>query len=146
MKTYVLLIISAFVISLGSCTKDAGSDANVSQTSLSSMAVTQDGFVVVRTSHENNGIWNIKMNDIAASAYANGSKSFPANSMIVKEKRNSSGMITGYASMYRSTGDPNSSNGWVWNEYNKEGHIIYDASRKGNSCQSCHIQNNVAIH
>jgi hypothetical protein len=99
---------------------------------------TSSDLSLIRTKNSDEGKWNIKMNTIASQAYAKGATTFPMNSLIVKEKVDQSGKMTGYATMFRTTSDPNSSNGWVWTEYDASGHVIYDASNKGASCQSCH--------
>jgi hypothetical protein len=136
MKSYLLLIVSAFFFSLVSCTKDSEDSANISDATLSSMSASED-LVLVRTSSQDAGEWNIKMNSIAAKAYAEGIKNFPANSMIVKEKQ-VNGKVTGYAVMYRAPADKNMNDGWLWSEYDSEGHVIYTNAERGMTCQSCH--------
>lgn len=146
MKTYHLLIVAA-AMAFTSCTKDADPEANISQNSLSSMATSQEGFVMIRASNsDNGGQWHIKMNDIAAKAYEEGCTNFPPNSMIIKEKHDAQGNVTSYGVMYRSTADANSSDGWVWTEFAKNGDVIYNASEMGTNCKSCHSQARSIIH
>jgi hypothetical protein len=137
MKSYLLLIVSAFFISLVSCTKDAEDSANISDAALSSMASSED-LALIRTSVHDNSEWNIKMNSIAAKAYADGINNFPSNSMIVKEKH-VNGKVTGYAVMYKAPADKNMNDGWLWSEYDSEGHVIYTNAERGMTCQGCHV-------
>src|SRR5688500_13010041 len=112
MKTYLLLVLSAFVFTFTSCTKDCEDTANISDTSLESVTHSED-FVLARTTHQDDGgEWKIKMNSVAAKAYAEGIKNFPSSSMIVKEKY-VNGQMTGYAVMFRAPADKNSSDGWL---------------------------------
>jgi len=138
----------AACVSMVSCTKDCDDDANISQNSLSSMATSQEGFVMIRaTKGDNGGQWNIKMNDVAARAYAEGCRNFPMNSMIVKEKRDAEGNVAGYGVMYRTSGDAlASSDGWIYSELNEDGELIPLPDNKSTSCQSCHRQTKVSIH
>lgn len=139
MKNYLLLIIPAFIFSMESCTKNTEDGAGISDATLSSMATTQDGFVLMRTAkHDENSTWKIKMNNVAATSYAEGCKSFPSNSMIVKEKFDLSGNVIGYDVMYRSDADHNSNDGWLWAQLSADGRIIYSSSERGSNCQGCH--------
>ena len=139
MKKYIILLLAGFIGTMVSCTKDTNDDTTMSTASLSSMSTSSD-LSVVRVKNSDNGKWNIKMNAIASAAYAKSCSNFPLNSLIVKEKLDAAGNMTGYATMFRTSGDPNSANGWVWTEYASDGHVIYDASNKGVACQSCHAQ------
>ena len=111
MKSYLLLIVPALFLFLVSCTKDADESACVSDATLSSMVGSED-LVLARTAHNDGAEWQIKMNSVATKALAEGLKSYPANSMIVKEKRDASGKVLRYAVMYNAPADKNSVNGW----------------------------------
>ncbi len=139
MKNYLLLISAAVVVTMSSCSKDVNDDTNISSASLNSMSSSTD-MQVVKVKNTESGKWNIKMNDIAAKAYASGSHLYPVNSLLVKEIKDEKGTVTGTATMFRTSGDLNSSNGWIYTEYDHNGNVIYDANKKGASCQSCHSQ------
>ena len=137
MKT-TLLVFYLCIVGLISCTKDASEETNISNVALSSMATSSDDLVLIRTTRsKENTDWKIKMNAVASKAYSEG-KNFPVNSMIIKEKYNASGKISGYDIMYKAPADKNSSNGWLWSQVSADGHVIYNASKKGASCQNCH--------
>ena len=139
MKTKLLLLVIPFVSFMVSCTKDSVDSANISDNALSAMAVSGSGFDVVHlTRTTDNSEWKIKMNDVASKAYAESCKNFPVNSMIVKEKYDASGSLTGYDVMYKSPGDVNSKDGWLWSQLSYDGRVIYASNMKGASCQSCH--------
>lgn len=68
---------------------------------------------------------------------------FPDESMVIKEVYDTKGgPLQVYAVMYKVKGASNSGAGWVWNEYNADGSVIYSASRKGDQCISCHSSGN----
>jgi hypothetical protein len=138
MKSYLLLIVSALSISLASCTKDSDDSASVSDATLSSMSSTDDLVLIRSVKTDNNSEWKIKMNDVAARAYAEGVKNYPLNSMIVKEKYDASGKLTATDVMYHSPADKNEFEGWLWSESNSDGQIIYSTADRGMSCQGCH--------
>jgi len=137
-----LLLIALVSFAFVSCTKDVEDTAGISDVSLSSMATSPDGFSVSRTSH-GDANWTIKMNDVAANAYAHG-LAYPVNSMLVKEKHDESGSISGYDVMLR-TGSTHSGsfNGWVLSSLNANGEVIFTDGERAVNCQSCHSQENV---
>lgn len=64
---------------------------------------------------------------------------FAENSLIVKELYDKNDELTGYATMYKKTGNENAdANGWVWGVYTADGKITQAASKKGSGCISCH--------
>ena len=139
-----LLLIALVSFAFVSCTKDVEDTAGISDVSLSSMATSPDGFSVSRASHgDGNANWTIKMNDVAANAYAKG-LSYPVNSMLVKEKHDESGNVSGYDVMLR-TGSAHSGsfNGWMLSSLNAEGEVIFSNGERAANCQSCHSQENV---
>jgi hypothetical protein len=138
MKSNLLLLIPALFITLVSCTKDADESASISDASVNTMANSED-LVLSRTTHTDAGDWQIKMNSVAAKAAAEGIKNFPVNSMLVKEKHDANGNITGYAMMLKAPGDPNAVDGWLWSEYDAQQHLIYSNSERAVNCQSCHV-------
>jgi hypothetical protein len=145
MKSKLLLIVSV-CIAMVSCTKDTEDQTSLSSTALNTMS-TSDGLVLMRTtSIDENNQWRIKMNDVAAKALSENIKNFPNNSLIVKEKINSAGEVTGYATMLKTSGDHNASNGWIWTEFGKNGEVIYNEGERGANCQSCHAQTNVQLY
>jgi hypothetical protein len=139
MKTKLLLSVIALVSSMISCTKDDCDSANVSDNTISAMTTVSDGFDLIHSSRTNdNSEWKIKMNDVASKSFAEGSKNFPNNSMIVKEKYDASGMLTGYDVKFKAPADVNSVDGWLWSQLSSDGRVIYASNLKGASCQSCH--------
>ncbi|MFN8166183.1 MAG: cytochrome P460 family protein [Bacteroidia bacterium] len=117
-----------------SCTKETDSQATVSDQTLSRMASDNSGFTYMPASTMSTS--KIKMNSIAAAARSTGN--YPSNSMIVKEKYDAQGTLTGYDIMYRSSADHNSSGGWVWTSSDVHGNITYGSENRGASCQNCH--------
>jgi hypothetical protein len=139
MKKFFLLVASASLFTMVSCTKDAGDSAALSSNETVSMNVTSEDFQFIRTAYpDNKSKWNIKMNDIAAAAYAQGLNNYPDHSVIIKEKRDSEGAITGYDVLQKVPGDKNSVEGWLWLSFDHLGTVIYDEKQKGTTCQSCH--------
>jgi hypothetical protein len=143
MKSYKLLLVPALFISLISCTKEADESASVSDVSLSSMSGSED-LILARTIQSDEGNWNIKMNAIAAKASTRGS-SYPANAMIVKEKRDANGNVLSYAVMYKAPADKNSVDGWLYSEYDSEHHAIINPSARAINCQTCHLAINKGL-
>jgi hypothetical protein len=137
MKSYLPLLVSAFLLTLVSCTKDADQSAGISDATLSSMTTSED-LVLARTTHTDAGDWVIKMNQLAAKACADGIKNFPPNAMIVKEQRDANGKVMRRSVMYNAPADANSSDNWLWSEFDASGHVIFSNAEKGMSCQSCH--------
>ena len=75
------------------------------------------------------------------------SASFPEESMIVKEVYfNSGGPLRRYVVMYKKEASANSNGGWVWNEMEPDGDVIYSASSNGTACISCHRDQPNADH
>lgn len=137
MKSTLLLIVPAFLLMFTSCTKEADESASISDATLSTMASSED-LTLARTTYNDGSEWQIKMNSVAAKAYAEGIKNFPVNSMIVKEKRDANGKVIRTAVMYNAPGDRNSVDNWLWSEFDAERHVIYSASERALNCQSCH--------
>jgi hypothetical protein len=137
MKSSLLLIVPALFISLVSCTKDADQSAGISDVTLSSMTTGND-LVLARTVQNEQGTWDIKMNAVAASAHAKGFENLPVNSMIVKEQKDADGKVMRYSVMYNAPADGNSSDGWLYSEFDADHHVIYSAAQRGMTCQSCH--------
>lgn len=143
MKSYLLVLLIAASSVFVSCTKESCDETTISTETINNMAVTPDDLVFMRTIDKGNGKWKIRMNDIASNAYSKGT-GYPPNSMIVKEKYDVSGTITGYDVMYRAPIDANASGGWLWSQADNTGHVIYDYTKQGKNCQSCHVnQNNI---
>jgi hypothetical protein len=100
---------------------------------------TSDGLEMKKAVDVGNEHWNIKMNDIASNAIANGCKNFPNNSLLVKEKHDASGAITGFDIMLRTSGDFRSENGWLFRQLDNHGGLVGGGSKNLN-CNSCHAQ------
>ena len=67
--------------------------------------------------------------------------SFPDESLIVKEVYNTKGgALQNYAVMYKFKGALNNGSGWIWNELEPDGKVIYSAGKKGDQCTSCHSE------
>jgi hypothetical protein len=137
MKKYLLLFIVAG-LAITSCTKEAENSASISDVTLASLATSGD-FQFQRTVNRNeNARWKIQMNDVSSKVYAEGKSDYPANSMIVKEKYDASGVVSGYDIMYNAPGDPNSDGEWLYSSVDVHGGIIIGVNNKGTSCKNCH--------
>jgi len=139
MKTKLLLVVIAFIATMASCTKDLTCENKISENGISSVATSSDGNALTSSIiNEDRTLWNIKMNDVAANAKENGFTEYPAHSMIIKEKHDADGNITGYDVMYKDPSDENSVDGWLYIGLSADGNVIYNANARGASCQSCH--------
>jgi hypothetical protein len=66
---------------------------------------------------------------------------FPEGSLIVKELFEAGSMLDRYAVLYKNSNHSNAdAKGWVWGYINADGSVAVSASKKGNSCISCHSQ------
>lgn len=87
------------------------------------------------------GSFKLKFNTIALAAFVNGKlpqgESFPTGSLIVKEVYNGNA-LTLYAVMKKDAKSKFASSKWVWAEYKPNGDVVYDASKRGDACVSCH--------
>lgn len=137
MKSYLHVLIPALLLTFSSCTKEAEDSACISDAALSSIASSED-LTLTRTTYNDGSEWNIKMNSVAAKAYAEGIKNFPVNSMIVKEKLDANGKVLSFAVMYNAPADANAFENWLWSEYDAEGHVIYSTTERAMNCQGCH--------
>jgi Cytochrome P460 len=137
MKTQLLLFAIAFT-AMTSCTKDAAENTSISESSLSTLALSEET-ILQRSLFTGNETWNIKTNDVASNAYSKGKKNFPLHAMLVKEKHDASGAITGFDIMYKVPGDSNAEDGWLYEEVDSEGKVINGVSAKGVACKSCHV-------
>ena len=145
MKTKLLLLSIVFA-AFTSCTKDAAETTSISENSLSTLALSE-GTILQHSLVSGNESWNIKMNDVASQAYSKGRKNYPLHSMLVKEKHNASGAITGFDIMYKVPGDNNAEDGWLYEELNPDGQVINGVSAKGTACKSCHVSNSrISLH
>ena len=125
-------------MALPSCTKEEASDSSISDAALSTMA-TSDGVLLKQSlTTGNHEQWNIKMNKVAALAYSEGRKEMPLNSMLIKEKHDATGAITGIDIMYRTSGDPNAPDGWLFESIDAHGQVLNSVNGKGMECKSCH--------
>ncbi len=147
MKTKLLsFAITIAIAAMTSCTKDAAENTNISESSLSNLALSE-GSVLQRSLVSGDQTWNIKTNEVASKAYAKGKKDYPLHSMLVKEKHNASGAITGFDIMYKVPGDINAVSGWLFEEVNADGHVIQGVSEKGVACNSCHVSGaRISLH
>ncbi len=137
MKTKLLSIAIA-IAAMTSCTKDAAENTGISESSLSTLALSE-GSVLQRSLVSGDQTWSIKTNEVASRAYSKGKKDYPLHSMLVKEKHNASGAITGFDIMYKVPGDINAVDGWLFEEVNADGQVIQGVSEKGIACNSCHV-------
>jgi len=87
-----------------------------------------------------------RYNSIAASKLDTGERvmlgiTFPEGSLIVKELHDNSTTIGRYAILYKqSSHDYADAKGWVWGYINADGSVATPASKKGESCITCHSQ------
>lgn len=66
---------------------------------------------------------------------------FPEGSLIVKELYDNSTTLGRYAILYKKAESADAdANGWVWGYINSDGTVAESASKKGESCISCHSQ------
>lgn len=64
---------------------------------------------------------------------------FAEGSLIVKDLYDKNNALTGYAIMYKKTGDANAdSRGWLWGVYNADGTLRQSITKKGSGCTGCH--------
>ncbi len=145
MKTKLLLCITALVAMMASCTKDLSCENKISENGISSVATSGDNAVMGNIINDDQSSWNIRMNDVAADASTAGCTEYPAHSMIIKEKHDANGNITGYDVMYKDPADENSSNGWIYIGLSADGTVIYNANEKGANCQNCHNSNGRSV-
>ena len=66
-------------------------------------------------------------------------KQFPEGSLIVKDIYKG-GKLTLYAIMKKTLSDDNTGNGWLWNEIEPNGTVVFSVGKRGNGCISCHSQ------
>lgn len=88
------------------------------------------------------GNFKLKFNDNATSKLDGSGKlptdgSFDNGALIVKEVH-SGNEPTLYVVMKKDSKSKYSSKGWLWAEYEPGGKIVYDVSKKGEACTSCH--------
>jgi len=148
----VFLVISIFAITstVQSCKKEAtGSDKDLFDKSKITTGYTYyklSTAILNKTSgsgHSDAKLATRYNSEAAKDLDANGKVKagtvFAENSLIVKELYDNSSTATGYAIMYKKTGDVNAdSKGWVWAVYSKDGIVKQAASKKGSGCISCH--------
>jgi hypothetical protein len=134
-----LIVFALFFLTLASCTKEHDDAAQISDVSLNSMAMSQDGFILMRTTNpDGKGDWKIKMNDIASKAYSEGAATYPVNSMIIKERHDQAGHLAGYDVLFRTIAHGNSFEGWMLSSYSANGEVLYSDGARAANCQSCH--------
>ncbi len=91
--------------------------------------------------------FRVRFNAKAASALTDNGKlpvngTFPEGSIIVKDLYNTqNGAKVLYSVLKKDSSNPNSSNGWLWIEYEPNGKEIYNINDKGAGCISCHSNN-----
>lgn len=88
------------------------------------------------------GNFKLKFNPTAVASLGADGKlplggNFNEGSLIVKEVY-SGNVLTLYAIMKKDSKSKFASNKWVWAEYKPNGDVVYDISREGESCTSCH--------
>lgn len=87
-----------------------------------------------------------RYNSIAATKLDSSGKilpgaSFPEGSLIVKELYSDLTTLGRYAILYKNSKSSDADdNGWVWGYINANGKVAEPASKKGNTCISCHSQ------
>ena len=83
----------------------------------------------------------IAATQLSSSGKINPAAQFPEGSLIVKELYDASNKLERYAVLYKKSMDDNAdANGWVWGYLNANGTVAVSASKKGESCISCHSQ------
>jgi hypothetical protein len=84
----------------------------------------------------------VTLNAAAAGALVNGKlpagKTFPDGALILKETRNQSGTLLGYAVMYKNRFSPLAGEGWLWAELKPNGSPGYSVQNRGGGCVGCH--------
>ena len=125
-------------MAITSCTKEAENSASISDVTLASIATSNDFQFQRSINRDENSRWKIQMNDVASKVYAEGRNDYPTNSIIVKEKHDASGAISGYDIMYNAPGDPNSDGEWLYSSVDVHGEVIIGVNDKGTSCKNCH--------
>ncbi|MCC6372771.1 MAG: cytochrome P460 family protein [Bacteroidia bacterium] len=88
------------------------------------------------------GNFKLKFNSTAVASLGSDGKlpvggNFNEGSLIVKEVY-SGNELTLYAIMKKDSKSKFASNKWVWAEYKPNGDVVYNVSKDGKSCTSCH--------
>lgn len=118
-------------------------------TTLSNYTFYQGDSSIVPSSPQSahNAFFRVRFNAIAAAALTDNGKlpvngTFPEGSIIVKDLYNSqTGNVVLYSVLKKDSSSMNSTNGWLWVEYEANGNMIYKITNKGNGCVSCHSTN-----
>lgn len=141
------------LVSHSSCTKDKVSETD---TELFELAQDTTGFLwykhtdtlLPKSAGSGHGqpFLRVRFNAIAATQLDSTGKinvnaSFAEGSLIVKELCENTGDLDRYAILYKKPTHVNADpKGWVWGYINADGSVAVSASKKGNSCISCHSQ------
>lgn len=97
-------------------------------------------------SGHNTPLMRTRFNTIAAEKLDGAGKvktgsTFPEGSIIVKELAASTGEVSVFAIMYKSTKSTNAdANGWNWAYLHTDGSVRISSDQKGAACISCHAQ------
>ena len=142
-----LLTLIFFVCAYQSCDKDISSSedsALFDELSDAGYQFYQTGNTLSAASPSPHGSFRLRMNDIAQTVLDSMGELpaggvFPEGSVVVKEVM-SGGQIDLYAVMKKASSDNNSSNGWLWAEYDTDGSSIISLTNQGSSCTGCHSQ------
>jgi hypothetical protein len=145
------LLLAAIVIV--SCSSDKEEGLVVSDLSVLEIAKTVSSFTYYRNSPDTmqsavsvsphfafvrvrfNQVARSVMNDSMTAALSE----FPDESMIVKEVYdNRGGPLISYSIMFKKRNAANSTAGWVWNETEANGNVIFSTALKGDRCVGCH--------
>lgn len=140
-----------FLTASTSCSNDKIEKVSISDATLFELSNTTAGFTYYKNLLDtldalgpHTQFVRIRFNAIAASALNEDRSNlktakFPKGSLIVKEVYSSRGAnLNLYASMFKSSEDLNTGEGWIWGEYRKNGDIFYSTAKKGADCTGCH--------
>ena len=143
-------------LTLGSCTNKKADPPTISDATLYQKSLELNSFSYFKTSHDTlvtspsspHGFYmRVRFNPIARAAMNDSisrlsAASFPDESMIVKEVYdNPGGPLKAYAIMFKMKNNADNAGGWLWNETDPQGNVLYSVTKRGIECVSCHTTN-----
>ncbi len=154
-KSVIVFLLSAILFAVACQKKKQEVELSTSESIFKEIA-NNDNFTfykndssIVHSSPQSghNAFFRVRFNGKAAAALTENGKLpangiFPEGSIIVKDLFNTqTGSKVVYSVLKKESANTNSSNGWLWLEYDPSGKEVYKITNKGDGCVSCHSNN-----
>ncbi len=152
----VVLFLFLVGLTLESCTNKKSDPPTVSDATLYQKSLELTSFSYFRNSHDTlvtnpfspHGFYmRVRFNATARAAMNDSisrlsAEAFPDESMIVKEVYDiPGGPLKAYAIMFKMKNNAENAGGWLWNETDPQGNVLYSVTKRGDECISCHSTN-----